>query len=104
VGTREYSHLTFRALAAQWLTQKSVLIGDDGDERAVSCLHDVLEALGAKHIDEQWGLAGAVEISVDIVEIDGQRLHIEQESYVGLTIRGDRDLVDRIAALVQARR
>jgi len=104
VGAREFSPLTFRELSAQWLTQKSILLGDDRDERVVPLLRGVLEDLRAKPIDEQWGVVGAVDITINIVEIDGRRLHIEQEAYVGVTIRGDRDLVDRVAGLVQGRR
>ncbi len=94
--------LTLKMLSARWFNQTLRELGDDPG--TFEALKAVLEDVGASLHEEQWGLAGAVELSVTVVEIDGKRLIIEQETYIGVTIRGDRDLVEAIEKLVNERR
>lgn len=87
------SPLTLKALAARWFARKSTCLGED--VRTVQTLKLVLADLGALRVDEQWGVAGAVELIVTTVEIGSRRLIVEQETYSGVTIRGDRDQLVR---------
>jgi hypothetical protein len=45
---------------------------------------------------ERW-LAGSQDFQEMLVEIDGQEVTVESETYIGLTIRGPQALIDALA-------
>ncbi|MBK9388273.1 MAG: hypothetical protein IPN34_25925 [Planctomycetes bacterium] len=47
-----------------------------------------------------WGVAGSQELEESTFDVDGRRLIVRAETYMGLTIEGDEDLVAEIRARV----
>jgi hypothetical protein len=50
-----------------------------------------------------WGLAGSEEIETVEIKISTDRLVLEAETYIGLSLRGPSQLVHRIEATVKAK-
>ena len=75
-------------------------LGDD--PRVAPALREALGEEGATLVDEQWGMAGGVEVTTTTFDIGGRRLVVEQETYEGITLLGDGELVRRIAARVRS--
>jgi hypothetical protein len=81
---------------------KTVVLGPEYDVKLRDRLREVLKALGAVTKPAEFALAGSQEIHTQIVDVQGQKLTVEAETYVGLSISGPSSLVDEIAALVAA--
>lgn len=81
--------------------EKTIVLGDEYDERLREVLLRVLAGLGAAEDSKSWALAGSQELQELDVTVKGQRLRIESETYVGLSISGNTLLVGRIAELVK---
>ncbi len=92
--------LSLRALAARWFTRSSTHLGDD--PAVIEALRRVLAEEGASCLEEQWGLAGSIELTITTFDVGGHRLVVEQETYEGVTLRGGREVVERIAGRVRA--
>jgi hypothetical protein len=54
--------------------------------------------------DTSGGVAGSQELETLDIEIDGRQLHVEAETYMGLSIAGPADLVDRVSEMVKQRK
>jgi hypothetical protein len=67
-------------------------------------LRDVIAEMGCQFRSELAGVGGSQEIAAVAVSIRGHELMIESETYFGLSISGDEDTVEEIAARVAARR
>ncbi len=80
--------------------QKTIILGPEYDEGTRRALKAVLLRLGATGTKGSWDVGGSQEIEALLVSLDGHSLIVESETYVGLTITGDEDLVDRVANLV----
>ena len=68
---------------------------DDGEARRR--LKRALRKAGARRVGSWWGLGGSQEISSATFRIDGGRLTIEAETYIGLTVVGDEEAVAALA-------
>lgn len=79
------------------------LLGDEHDERLRDALRDTLNELGAIKRQEQRGVAGSQDVEVLAIEVQGRPLLVESETYVGLSVTGDSDLVELIAGEVTRR-
>lgn len=66
-------------------------------------MRDVLRGLGARQVNHSWGVGGSQEVETWAFEVDGRTIVVEAETYVGLTVGGDPDLVERVAAGVRER-
>ncbi|MDG2332928.1 MAG: hypothetical protein P8Q97_01770 [Myxococcota bacterium] len=84
--------------------QRKSVLGDEYDEDLQDTLIAVLKELGGRPRARDWSMGGSQEISILEVEIGNRSLLVESETYIGLSITGDEDLVERIAALVERRR
>jgi hypothetical protein len=62
---------------------------------------DVLRELGAVVSDNSWGVGGSQEVERLEVAIAGQTLMVEAETYIGLSIADQAELVRRIAGWVR---
>lgn len=76
--------------------QKKVILGAEWDQTVRARLFSVLKEMGAEPRDHHWGIGGSQEIDTLEVSVDDRCLVIEAETYVGLTLTGPIDLVERI--------
>jgi hypothetical protein len=75
---------------------KTVVLGNEWDETLRARLLGVLRAMGAELTDRQYEVGGSQELDTLEVLLDGARVVIEGETYIGLTLTGPGDLVERI--------
>jgi hypothetical protein len=83
--------------------KKKLVLGDEYDEALRQIVMDCLASMGADVEARQWGLGGSQIIDTCKVSLGRDLLVVESETYVGLSIRGEARLVDRLAALVAAK-
>lgn len=79
--------------------QKEIVLGPEYDEDLRDHVRAVLRESGGQIVDQWQGMGGSQEVQNWAVDVGGQRIEIEAETYVGLAIRGNADIVDRIATL-----
>jgi len=75
---------------------KTVLLGAEWDDDLRTRLRDALKDMGARMEDHVWSIGGSQEMEMLEVTLQNQRVHVEAETYVGLTLTGPPDLVDRV--------
>ena len=83
---------------------KTIVLGPEHDQRLRTVLRDVLRELATGTPRHEWGVAGSQELETLDIEIDGRQLHVEAETYMGLSIAGPADLVDRVSEMVKQRK
>lgn len=83
--------------------ERTAILGDEYDEQLREVLLEVLRELGAGAGTYDRGVAGSQELETLNVELGGKILRVEAETYVGLSVRGDRALVNRVELMVKAR-
>ena len=83
--------------------KKKLVLGDEYDDALRHALMDTLTSLGADIDARQWGLGGARIIETTKVSLGKDRIVVEAETYVGLSITGEARVVDRVAALLALR-
>lgn len=84
-------------------TDARVSLGDEYDPNVREAVVDVLKELGASQVDRSWGVGGSQELEVLKVSLGGATLVVEAETYMGLSIRGEKATCEKVAALVQKR-
>lgn len=82
----------------------SLVLGDEYDVELRAALSETLRELGGAAVGQWRGVGGSQEIKTMSVMIDGKKLDVEAETYIGLSVSGDATLVEKIAALVRAKR
>lgn len=82
-------------------TQVTVVLGDEFDDALRAKLNEVLRQLGAlpTGLSNRF-VAGSQELEEFEVAVDGRKLHIEAETYIGLSIKGPNDLVQQVRSLM----
>ena len=80
------------------------ILGPEYDEGLTVALQAALRQLGATLVSGSWGVGGSQEISAGDFDIRGERLHVESETYMGLSISGAAALVDKVVQLVEEQR
>jgi hypothetical protein len=80
----------------------TVVLGPEHDQRLRRVVQEVILRLGGKLRKQDWGLGGSQEIETVEIKIGTDRLVLEAETYVGLSLRGPSQLVHRIEAMVKA--
>jgi hypothetical protein len=83
---------------------RTVILGTEFDEPLRRILAEVMRELGARTLDTGWGVGGSQELATAKIEIRGKVVDVESETYVGLSITGDEDLIDEIARRVSRNR
>jgi hypothetical protein len=78
--------------------RKKITLGKEYDEKLLQRLKGALEILRAKKLQVDWGVGGSQEISSYLYDIGGSQILVELETYIGLTLEGDSDIVDKIIA------
>jgi hypothetical protein len=81
-------------------SQKTVLLGAEHDDAMRSALRDVLVRLGGKVLSGDWGVGGSQELETLQIQVGGDTVVVEAETFVGLSVRGPEDLVERIQELL----
>ncbi|MGE8435543.1 MAG: hypothetical protein ACN6P2_03255 [Pseudomonas palmensis] len=76
---------------------QSIVLGDEYDAVLRNALHIVLVRFGAVGLDKSWAVGGSQEIEVAEVELMGEKIKIESETFVGLTIFGPGFIIDEVA-------
>lgn len=80
----------------------TLILGDEYDDALRERLMAVLRQLGAQaQGPTQAGMAGSQELLTLDLLVQGQPLRVESETYVGLSISGPADLLERVRALVE---
>jgi hypothetical protein len=78
-----------------WGPKVSVGLGDDNDE-----LRDQLDrafrSLHARRVGHGWGVGGSQEVEWWKYRLNFQTLVVEAETYVGLSLIGSRDAVQKV--------
>ena len=81
--------------------QVTVVLGNEFDEALRAKLSNVLQRLGATYKGSaDRFVAGSQELEQLEAIIGGQALRIEAETYVGLSVTGPHDLVQRVQSLL----
>lgn len=82
---------------------KTVILGSEYDEAVWQALKSVLKDLGGTVQDSSWGVGGSQELTSADVIIGGERITVESETYVGISVSGDSELADQIQAAITSR-
>ena len=78
----------------------TVILGDEHDAGLRSAVSQALKRLGATEEARRWGVGGSQELEVFEVKVQGARLSLEAETFVGLSASGPTWLVQRLQAFV----
>lgn len=62
---------------------------------------EVLRQLGASIVSRNRAVAGSQEIETVVLQLAGQEITIEAETYVGLSITGDEKVINEISERVR---
>lgn len=81
--------------------RKTVRLGPEYNATIHQALKTTLALLSAVTTKSDWGVGGSQELGTWEVLIDGEPLTVESETYMGLTITGAEEIVDRVASLIQ---
>jgi len=79
------------------------VLGDEYDDKLRKALLDTLREFSAQASDHWHGVGGSQEIERLEVEVEGENIEVESETYVGISIAGNEEIVNRIAARVRQR-
>ena len=88
---------------SQAAVKKKLVLGNEYDDALRQELMACLTAMGADVDAHQWGLGGSQILETIKVSLGRDRLVVEAETYVGLSITGEARVVDRVAALLAIR-
>lgn len=80
---------------------KTVILRQEHDQNLRDTLMHVLRQLGASLISRNRAVAGSQEIETVLLQLAGQEITIEAETYVGLSITGDEKTVHEILGRVR---
>src|SRR5450631_2076091 len=79
---------------------KTIVLGDEHDSHLRSVVGKVMRDMGAKKLEEKWGVAGSQEVEATKLELREKIIELEAETYIGLSITGDEQDIDEIAKRV----
>ena len=83
--------------------QTRLVLGDEYDDKLRKALLATLREFIAQPVDQWHGVGGSQEVERLVLEIEGEKIEVESETYVGLSIAGNERVVNRIAARVRQR-
>jgi hypothetical protein len=76
------------------------LLGNEYDLELRNALAEVMKSVGAVTKSHQLGVAGSQECEFWTFEIEGAEIQVESETYIGPSIEGDKDIVDRVSKAI----
>jgi hypothetical protein len=80
-----------------------IILGEDYDTELENTLVAVLKSEGAKLISKIGGVPGADFCDLEL-DLNGEIISVVSETYMGFSIEGEKDVVDRLAKLIMAKR
>ena len=80
---------------------KTLHLGAEHDQELRRRLEQALKDLGGRIKSSTWGVGGSQEVEQLEVEFDGRAVIVEAETYVGITVQGDDELITAIADAVR---
>jgi hypothetical protein len=81
-----------------------IQLGNEYDLELRNALAEVMKSLGAVTKSHQWGVAGSQECESWTFEFQGTDIQVESETYIGLSIEGEKDIVDRLSKAIGTRK
>lgn len=79
-------------------------LGQEFDHGLRRALRSVLEDLGVNGPDDWWLIGGSNSQTLAEIVVRGEFILVEADTYTGLTISGERSLVEEISSKVSTRR
>ncbi|HVY26294.1 MAG TPA: hypothetical protein VHB79_07060 [Polyangiaceae bacterium] len=83
--------------------KKTLVLGNEYDDALRRALTDSLASMGAEFAARQWGLGGSQTLETTNVYVGKDKIVIQSDTYLGLSITGEARLVERLKALVAER-
>lgn len=76
---------------------KTVVLGAEYDSDLRDALREILMQMGGEVQGADWAMGGSQELDSLKVLLGERTIVVESETYVGLSVTGPEELVDRIA-------
>lgn len=80
-----------------------IVLGEEYDVTLRAEVSAALEEMSARQIDSSWGVGGSQEISSWTFGLDGAKVVIETETYMGLSISGEELTVLEVTRRLESR-
>lgn len=81
----------------------TILIAPEYDDDAVRAVKWALVQIGAEKVGGSWGVVGSQEVAYEDWSIGSAVVRLEAETYVGLTLDGPKELVERASRIALER-
>ena len=78
----------------------NILLGSEADDDLFDRLLVAVTDMGGSIVDAEWGLGGSQELTRYIITLPTGNLEALAETYIGLTLCGNPDLVQLLASKV----
>ncbi|HDR9090103.1 hypothetical protein [Burkholderia vietnamiensis] len=65
-----------------------IVIGDEYDEALRKALSIAISEIGAEVVDKSGGVAGSQDLEVLVINVGGETMKIEAETFVGISVEG----------------
>ena len=79
----------------------TVLLGPEYDQHLRATVMEVMRQLGASIESRNWCVAGSQEIETVQAQLAGNAITIEAETYIGLSITGEENIINEISKRVK---
>ena len=76
----------------------TAILASEHDLMAGNALMRILREVGAQEVSRDYAVAGSQEINTLRFTLDGSPLSVQTETYVGLSVTGERAAVETIKA------
>ena len=84
------------------MADTTINLGPEHDAALQRALMNALRELGAAVSEPNWVTGGSQEVMSIAADLGGVRLLIESETYIGLTLTGDGQAIERVAERTRA--
>ena len=78
-----------------------MILGKEHDTELRDVLVHVLRELGAGVTDKSWRIGDSQEVETLQVGLQGRTVTVQAETFIGLSITGEPELVDRVVTAVR---
>ena len=82
-------------------TAVTLVLGTEHDHDLLAALHRALAEAGAEETGHTWQVSGQQEVETWQYRLGRERISVQIERYVGLTLRGPAARVEALAAAVR---
>ncbi|WP_155626640.1 hypothetical protein [Burkholderia vietnamiensis] len=65
-----------------------IVVGDEYDEALRKALSIAISEIGAEVVDKSGGVAGSQDLEVLVINVGGETIKIEVETFVGISVEG----------------